>query len=194
MRRPLLFTVAAIAAAGLAAGAVPAFTADTGSVTVTITAEPAAQPCITVGPSTMDFGTLPFSTAGALSSRFIPPLGGTPTTVTSCGTAGQHLTLTGSDATGTTGSWTISGDARGTNQCPAVNRFNLTGHRELDANQGIHLSTSPRLVLAPGGVGPYVLGAGGSDNFGFTIDMPCQGSNGAGEQKSMTVTFTATNA
>ena len=32
MRRRLLFTVAALVAAGLAAGAVPAFTADSGSV------------------------------------------------------------------------------------------------------------------------------------------------------------------
>jgi hypothetical protein len=36
-----------------------------------------------------------------------------------------------------------------------------------------------------------VQGPGVSDNFGFTIDMPCQGSNGAGEQKTLNVTFTA---
>lgn len=190
MRRRFLFAVAAVAAAALAAGAVPAFTADTGSVTVTITAQPAATPCITVAPPTMDFQTMAFSTAGALSTRFVGGSGTSPT-VANCGTADQFLTITGSDASGTSGSWAISGAARGTNPCPTVNSFNLTGHREADANQNILLTTSPVLVRAVGGVGPYVQGPGVSDNFGFTIDMPCQGSNGAGEQKTLNVTFTA---
>lgn len=190
MRRRLLFTVAALAAAGLAAGAVPAFTADSGSVTVTITAETQATPCITVAPTSLDFGTMAFSTAGSLSTRFVGGAGTSPT-VTNCGTAGQSLTLTGSNATGTSGSWTISGDVRGTNQCPTLDRFNLTGHRELDANQGIHLTTFPRQVLAPGGTDPYVQNPDVADNFGFTLDMPCDGSNGGGEQKTLTVTFTA---
>ena len=193
MRRRLLCAVAAAAVAALVAGAVPAFTADTGTVTVTVTAEPPATPCITVAPPTLDFGTLAFSTAGSLSTRFVGGAGTSPT-VTNCGTAGQNLTLTGSNASGAGGSWIISGSARGTNQCPTVDRINLTGHREADANQGIHLTTSPRLVLAPGGVTPYVQGAGLADNFGFTLDMPCQGSNGAGDEKTLTVTFTATIA
>jgi hypothetical protein len=193
MRRRLLLTVAALATAGLVAGAVPAFTADSGSVTVTVTAQAAATPCITVAPTTLDFGTLAFSTAGTLSRRFIGGAGVSPT-VTNCGTAGQNMTMTGSNATGTSGSWNISGAADGTNPCPAVNSFNLTGHRESDANQGIHLTTGAVLVRAPGGILPYEQGAGASDNFGFTLNMPCQGSNGAGEQKTMTVMFTATIA
>ena len=158
----LLWTIAALATAGLIAGAVPAFTADTGSVTVTVTAQAAATPCITVGPSTLDFGTLPFSTAGSLSTRFIGASGTSPT-VTNCGTAGQNLTMTGSNASSSSGSWTISGAARGTNPCPAPNGFNLTGHREADANQDIRLSTSPTLVRAPNGVDPYVQGPGNAE-------------------------------
>jgi hypothetical protein len=186
----LLWTIAALATAGLIAGAVPAFTADSGTVAVTMTAQPAATPCVTVAPPALDFGTLAFSTSGALSRRFVGGAGVSPT-VANCGTADQFMTITGSNATGTSGSWTISGDADGTNQCPTVGRFNLTGHREADANQEIRLTTSPVLVRAVGGVGPYVQGPGLSDNFGFTLDMPCQGSNGAGEQKSLTLTFTA---
>ena len=193
MRRRLLFTVATLAAAGLAAGAVPAFTADTGSVNVTITAQPTAAPCITVAPTSLDFGTLAFSTAGALSRRFIGGSGFSPT-VTNCGTAGQAMTITGSNASGTSGSWTISGAADGTNPCPTIDRFNLTGHREADANQEIRLTTSPVLVRDVGGAQAYVQGPGLSDNFGFTLNMPCQGSNGAGEQKSLTLTFTSTIA
>ena len=190
MRKRLLFTVAALAVAGLAAGAVPAFTADSGSVTVTITAQPAATPCITVAPTTLDFGTLAFSTAGTLSRRFIGGTGVSPT-ATNCGTADQTMTITGSNANSTSGSWTITGAADGTNPCPTLNQFNLTGHREADANQEIRLTTSPVLVRAVGGIGPYVQGPGLSDNFGFTLNMPCQGSNGAGEQKTLTVTLTA---
>ena len=101
------------------------------------------------------------------------------------------MTITGSNASSASGTWTITGAADGTNPCPTVNQFNLTGHREADANQEIRLTTSPVLVRAVGGVGPYVQGPGLSDNFGFTLNMPCQGSNGAGEQKTMTVVFTA---
>lgn len=190
MRRRFLFTIAALAAAGLATGAVPAFTADNGSVTVTITAEPAAAPCITVAPTTFDFGTLAFSAPGTLSRRFVGGVGTTPT-VTNCGTADQTLTMTGSNATGTSGSWTPTGAADGTNPCPTLDTYNLTGHREADANNEIRLTTSPVLVRAPGGALPYVQSPASADNYGFTINMPCQGSNGAGEQKSLTVTFTA---
>jgi hypothetical protein len=190
MRTRLLLTSAALAVAGLAAGAVPAFTADTGTVTVTINAQPAAAPCITVAPTTLAFGTMAFSTAGSLSSKFVGGAGTSPT-VTNCGTADQTMTIAGSDATGPSGSWTPSGAARGTNPCPAVDSFNITGHREADANQDIRLTATPALVRAVGGVGPYIQGPGLTDNFGFTLDMPCQGSNGAGEQKSLTLTFTA---
>jgi hypothetical protein len=190
MRKRWLGLIAAVAAAVLAAGAAPAFTVDTGTVAVTVTAQAAATPCITVAPSTLDFGTLPFSTAGTLSRRFIGGAGVSPT-ATNCGTADQTMTITGSNASSTSGPWTITGAADGTNPCPTVNQFNLTGHREADANQEIRLTTSPVLVRAVGGVGPYVQGPNLSDNFGFTLNMPCQGSNGAGEQKTMTVVFTA---
>jgi hypothetical protein len=190
MKKRWLATVAALAAAALAMSAVPAFTADTGTVAVTVTAQAAATPCITVAPTTLDFGTLAFSTAGVLSRRFIGGTGTSPT-VANCGTADQFMTLATTNATGPSGSWTPTGAADGTNPCPAVNSFNITGHREADANQGIRLTSTPALVPAVGGVGPYMQGPNVSDNFGFTLNMPCQGSNGAGEQKSLTLTFTA---
>jgi hypothetical protein len=190
MRRRLLITIAAVATACLAAGAVPALTADNGSVTVTITAQPAAAPCITVAPTSLDFGTLAFSAPSSISRKFIGGAGTSPT-VTNCGTAGQWMTITGSDASGSTGSWTPSGAPADTNPCPDLDTFNLTAYREADTTQDHRLTSSTVLVRAVGGVGPYVQAAGGSDNFGFTLDMPCQGSNGAGEQKTLTVTFTA---
>jgi hypothetical protein len=190
MKKRWLATVAALAAAALAMTAVPAFTADTGTVAVTVTAQAAATPCITVAPTTLNFGTLAFSTAGTLSQRFIGGAGNSPT-VANCGSADQFMTLATTNATGTSGSWTPTGSPYGTNPCPAVNSFNITGHREVDANQGIRLTSTPRLVLGVGGTTAYLQAPGGSDNFGFTLDMPCQGSNGAGEQKSLTLTFTA---
>ena len=190
MRKRLLLTIAVLAAAGLAAGAVPAFTADNGSVAVTITAQAAATPCITVAPTTLDFGTLSLSAPGSLSTRFIGQNGLTPT-VTNCGTVGQEIFLASSNATGASGSWTPGGQAVNTNPCPAINTFNLSANRDgVGQNFFARLSGSPVPALADNGQGSYVQSPGASDLFGFQLDMPCQGSNGAGEQKALTVTFT----
>jgi hypothetical protein len=192
MRKRWLGLVAAVAAAALAASAAPAFTADTGTVTVTVTAQAAATPCITVAPTTLDFGTLPFSGVGTRSTRFIGGAGISPT-VTNCGTAVQTMTLATSNATGTGGSWTPSGAAPG-NPCdrlPAVDSFNITGYREAATTQEMRLTTTPVGVLQAGGGALYGQAPGASDNFGFQLDLPCQGSNGAGAQKSLTLTFTA---
>ena len=78
MKKRWLGLIAAVTAAALAASAAPAFTADTGTVAVTVTAQAAATPCITVAPTTLDFGTLPFSTAGTRSTRFIGGAGDQP--------------------------------------------------------------------------------------------------------------------
>ena len=190
MRRRLLLTIAALAAAGLAAGAVPAFTADNGTVTVTITAEAQATPCITVAPTSFGFGTLEFSAPGALSTQFVGQAGTTPT-VTNCGTVGQEIFLATTNATGTSGSWTPAGQAVNTNPCPALDTFNLSANRD-GVSQAFfsRLSGTAVPALADNGQGSYVQPAGGSDLFGFQLDMPCQGSNGAGEEKSFTVTFT----
>lgn len=191
MRTRLVLATAALALAALAGGAGPALTSDNGTVAVTITAEGQATPCITVAPTTLDFGTLGFSSPGVLSTRFVGQDGVTPT-VTNCGTVGQEIFLAASDATGPSGSWTPAGQAVNTNPCPAIDTFNLSANRDgVSQSFFARLSGSPVPALADNGQGSYVQPTGAADVFGFQLDMPCQGSNGAGEQKSLTVTFTA---
>src|SRR5919201_152749 len=103
MRR-YLYGALALAAIMTAATAVPAFSASSGTVAVSVTAQAPAAPCLTVAPGNVDFGTLPFSTP--TDSGYIPSSAQRDITFTNCGTAGQNLFGQASNATGPSGSWT----------------------------------------------------------------------------------------
>ena len=160
-----------IALAAVTLGAVPAFTADSGSVTVTITAEASAGPCLTVTPGALDFGTLPFSASGSalsFASRNVD--------VVSCGSGSQTLYVAATGATGPSGTWSLSPTA---NVCVAgTDAFDVLVARN---GSGLHLSTTPQEWVP--------LGSGLTAQL--TLFMPCRGSSGAGEQKTFGVTFTA---
>src|SRR4051812_26297725 len=122
MRKRLLTLTVVLAGIALAATAVPAFTADSGNVTVSITVQAPVAPCLTVTPGSVNFGTLPFSTnAGAgLSS------GEANVTVGNCGTAGQNLLGSTTDATGPSGSWSPLAYTGIIDPCTAPNGFYLS--------------------------------------------------------------------
>ena len=161
----------------------PAFTADSGTIAVSITAQAPATPCLTVTPGTVDFGTLPFSTnAGAgLSS------GDADITVNNCGTAGQNILAATTDATGPGGSWTPLAYNGTIDPCTAQNRFYLDifGFTV----PALYMTGTPAPVLQAAG-GPAAVFPPGSKGFRLSIVMPCQGSNGAGSAKTLTATFT----
>ena len=189
----MLWTVTALATVVLAAGAPPAFTDDSGTVTVTITAQAAPTPCLTVSPGAVDFGTLPFSTPG------IPGISSGDSAITSsnCGTAGQNLLASATNASGPSGTWTL-GQATGTgNACddvpPGIDTFFLrVAPQAVDAPFGVlHLSGTPATVPASFGGPPAVFAAGSAHAMQLRLYMPCQGSSGAGEQKTLDVNFTA---
>src|SRR2546423_11576702 len=100
MMRKHLVAAFGIAVVALPTIAGPAFTANSGTLHVTVTAQAPAAPCVTVTPGSVDFGTLPFSTTSGLSqaTRDI--------TISNCGTVGQNLLGSTSAATGPSGSWT----------------------------------------------------------------------------------------
>jgi hypothetical protein len=184
--RKCLFGVLAIAALAMAATAVPALSADSGTVTLSITARAPAAPCLTVAPGSADFGTLRFSTP--VNAGPGPAYGQANIAISNCGTAGQNLLGSATDASGASGTWTLTTEGVGGSPCPNLNRYWLDVF--MFAFPVLFLNGTPTPVLASGG-GPAVLAAGTSYPSRMEITMPCEGSNGAGETKTLTATFTA---
>lgn len=183
--RRVVMAITALAAVWAIAGAAPAFTADNGSVVVSVAAQAPVAPCVTVTPGTVNFGTLPFSTDdGAGLSQ-----GNSDITVGFCGSAtGQNLLGSTTNASSASGAWTPQPLTTSIDVCPATDRFML----------GVFGFTTPQLVLTgtPAPVlgslgGPPAVFPAGDKVFRMTFYMPCQGSNGAGETKTLTTTLTA---
>ena len=162
----------------------PAFTDQNGTVAVTITAQAAAAPCLTVTPGAVNFGTLPFSTSNNSMSE-----GSTEISVGFCGTAtGQNLLGSTTPATGAGGSWTPLAYDGTLHPCPALDQFYL--YIFGFTVQSLYMSETPAPVLQSLN-GPRAVFPLGDKVFRFGILMPCHGSNGAGNTKTLTATFTA---
>jgi hypothetical protein len=163
-------------AAGLYAGSsVPVFSADNGTVTATVTVQDV--PCITVGTTTITYGTKPFSTSQGLSTA-TSSIGN----VDSCSTAAQSLSATGSTATATGATWnpvaTLNCSGASTNQYRHTVRDTL-------APKDVQLSLSPQALTS--------LTPNQQDlSIPTTLNMPCTGSDGAGRTMNMSVTLTVT--
>jgi hypothetical protein len=186
MRKPL-FVALAVAFAALGAGAAPALTDSTGTVAVSVKAQAPAAACLTVSPSSVDFGTLRFSTdnlAGQSGTQM-------PITVNFCGSAvGQNLFGSTTPASGSSGSWMPQAyDGSSVHPCPTPNQFYL----EIAAARptAFRFLTQDNAPVADGGAGPAAVFPIGDEVFQLALFMPCQGSNGAGETKALTVTLTA---
>jgi hypothetical protein len=182
--RKYLYGALALAAIATAATAVPAFSADSGTVAVSVTAQAPAAPCLTVTPETVDFGTLPFSSSNTDISQRDADI-----TFNFCGTAsGQVLLGSTTPATGPSGSWTPRNDGGNVQPCPGPNQFYLTIFGFANGIPALYMTGTPAPVLGAGG---DPLSFAGSILTKLIIRMPCKGSNGAGETKTLTTTFTA---
>ena len=192
MRKKLLGTIGLIVAVGLVATASPAFTADSGTVQVSITAQPPAAPCLTVTPGSVNFGTLPFSRDNGTGISQINADGtyqAANLEITFCGTApGQHLLAATTPPTSAGGSWTPQNyDGTSPHPCPGVNQFYFSAFLPFPA---LYLTETPAPALSALGGPPKVFGPG-TIVTRLSLIMPCQGSNGAGETKTFTATFMA---
>lgn len=175
MRRTLALAGGlAIAAAYFALSALPALSADTGTVNAQVTV---ATACITLDKTLLDFGSLSFSQ---------PNQGGTsqPLTVTNCGSAAK-LFGRGTDAKNGAGTitWTlVDGDP-----CTVGINHYASSLGGSTPSWGVLLSTADKQLL-----GNSLLGSGSAATMGNGLLMPCTGSSGSGQIMSWQIVFTAT--
>jgi hypothetical protein len=172
MRIVRSLVLAAVLVAVGAGHARPALAADGGTVDVDVTA---AMPCLIVSPTTVHFGTLPFtpdqySDAGT----GIQSIG-----YESCAGIQETVYARGTDAAGPSSSWTLTKDGV---PCatPGGNLYRLW----LGAAASGYLDTTDQEIetLDAGAIGAV------SNLF---LQMPCVGSDGAGETMALQVIFTA---
>ena len=164
---------AAVATTLWAAATAPVFATDNGTVDAQVTV---ATPCITVSPQSLDFGTLPFSTAAGTSTQAMP------VEISNCGAGPEQLYGRGTDASlGGATVWSLVSDQT---PCAAgVNTFNLIFLSSTPPNT--YASTTDQLL--------ETVGSGGVANNGaVSIAMPCVGSDGAAQTLSFQILFTAT--
>jgi hypothetical protein len=152
----------------------------TGGLELRVTVPREAAPCVLLDATSLDFGTLPFSTEAALSE------GSAGVSVSSCSTGSQALYTSGTDATGTGGAlWSLS--SVGGNPCGiGVNAYGVAlgtdGSGGMPAS--IQLSTLASSWIVQAAESTVAADVG--------YQMPCVGSDGAGETMTSQVTFLAT--
>lgn len=152
----------------------------TGGLELRVSVPREAAPCVLLDATSVDFGTLPFSTEAALSE------GSADVSVTSCSSGSQALYANGTDATGGAGAlWSL--DATGGNPCGiGVNQYGVSlgtdGSGGMPATFQLSTLSSSWIVM--------VAEANVASSIGY--QMPCVGSDGAGQTMSSQVTFLAT--
>lgn len=176
MRRALGITAVTSILAAYVAAAGPAFGADSGSVALTVTA---ATPCITVAPTApVDLGTARFSTTTNPASL----QSSSPISFRNCGTTNVDVFMRGTDATGPTAVWALQDNE----SCSAgPNNYFLA----VGATFFVSKANRPAPKNA---AGENTYSPDESMEYTPLLQMPCTGSDGAGEQMSLEIVFTAT--
>jgi hypothetical protein len=180
--RRLLGCALTAAAAGtvFAASAVPVFSADTGTVTATVTA---AAPCLTIsGASSVDFGTGAFSDAQSQPTQLTKPVG--TATLNNCSGAGEQIFARATNATGDAvppAVWSLTTAAH---PCSGGADKFAASTRDAAGDVALDLINSPFVSLDPNE----------ARGVGFSILMPCAGSSGAGQTMSFSYVYTAAEA
>jgi hypothetical protein len=191
--RKYLYGALALTAVAMAATAVPAFTADNGTVAVSVTAAAPAAPCLTFDPGSVDFGTKPFSISGN-------PAQGTATlNLTNCGTANENMTIAGTDAFVPGSAWTLEiRDTPYASTCAAgLDKYflDVTGLEQPDQGPGVYgiqnaVSRTAAMLHASSGT-THVFAPSSQTPLRLILEMPCQGSDGAGGTASLALRFVA---
>jgi len=150
----------------------PILASDNGTVDATVTV---ATPCVTVSPSQLDFGTLPFS------SLAFPGSANRPLQVHNCGSSGEQLFIRGTDATlAGAAVWTLNAEAQ-----PCYGGLN-----EYTLIAGTGVGTSTALTKVDQLAETVGADADAATNS-LALYMPCAGSNGIGSTLAFQAIFTA---
>jgi hypothetical protein len=148
----------------------------TGTVDAVITMADSTV-CIELSTSSVDFGTEQFGQVGVVATPEI--------VVMNCSDVWLRLYARGSNATGAGASWALL-----KNDATCADTLGLDNyHLGLHENQAVvdwRLGTTNTELED--------IDAGSPGSFSATIDTACPGSSGAGQQMSMQITFTATEA
>lgn len=153
-----------------------------GGLELRVTVPREAAPCVLLDVTSIDFGTLPFSTEASLSE------GSAAVGVSSCSTGSQALYANGTDATGsgaTPAHWVL-GPAGGNPCAQAPNVYGVAlgtdGSGGMPASFQLSTVSSSWIVMTAGA------------NVASSVDyqMPCVGSDGAAQTMTSQVTFLAT--
>jgi hypothetical protein len=181
MRRLLILGGIAVAVVLFVGSALPAFSDDTGTVNATVTAGAA---CITLSQTTVNFGSLNFSTSAGNNAA-----GQLAGSITNCGQSTESILARGTDATNTTTTWSLV-DATGlptpVNPCdlssPNTNKYFLFTFP--GALSTVFLTTTNKAF--------NTMAAGANSALTVGVVMPCTGSSGAGQTLNFSYIYTAT--
>jgi hypothetical protein len=153
-----------------------------GGLSLEVAVAPEPVPCLIVGASVIDFGTLPFSTEAEIASA------SREVSATSCSTGPEAIYAAGTDATGDgdpAAAWALS--SVGGNPCAiGIDAYGVALTGDLGAGP------LPQLQLSIANA-PW-LSLEAEANAATTVDyqMPCAGSSGAGQTMTSQITFIAT--
>ncbi len=178
-----LVVLLALVVGGIIAAAVPAFSGSSGAVSATVSV---ASTCVTALPASVNFGVLPFTSN-------TPSYGQQTVTVTNCSSGSESYLAKGTDAQGSTTTWSL---AQPSDTHIAPSPCSLTpGTNQYQAGLGA-ATLYPNFTFL-GTVNSAMNGTWGSATAGeikngmAEVIMPCQGSGGAGETMAFTLTITA---
>ena len=196
MTRKLTLTASglALAAAYFVASALPAFSADGGTVTATVTP---AVACLTLDTSSVDFGSQPFSTPSQMSKADYPGVNTPYPRLTNCGGSEATLLARGTNATGAGGAaWTLT-PVEGNPCAEGVDKYHqwVNAANLADGTLGIPLrlsTTDQQFKVNYSASTKNTLGPGASMGVALVVELPCAGSTGAGAAMGFSYVFTAT--
>jgi hypothetical protein len=171
MRR-LHILASALAVGFFAASALPAAGADSGVVGAKVVA---AAPCLTVTPSSIDFGVGAFSGNGLVKLTAAPMH-----SVQSCSSTEETVTVRGTNALDSAGTllWTL---VTGNPCAGGTNRYAVSVQAPVNT---VELLLSQNMAVGQ-------LPAGDSWAVDAELTMPCAGGAGAGKELFMQIVYTA---
>jgi hypothetical protein len=178
MKRFTFAGALALAAVYFAASALPAFSADSGSISARVQV---GAPCITLSATSIDFGLGSFSQQGQNAGAFDDTV-----TISNCGGVGSTLWVSATNAQADGDPiWTLDPLAVGGACAAGANRYGLEVWDNVPEHLPLSIGTTATQLEG-------TLAGNGAVPLRHSLHMPCVGSIGAGRTVTMQIDYTAT--